>query len=195
MQIVLGVILVLAAAAVATAGPLDSPGAVKALNCSACHGQAGQSPSTTMPILAGMNAAYFRKAIEDYAAGRRPSAEMEPYAKQVLALGVDDVAAYFVAQKREPTGVKVDAAAVERGRAAATQCSVCHGQRGEGDPAKGIPDLRGQPPGYLRNQMILFKQDKRSPGDERLKPLKAVMRDIPEETFVDLAAYFSSQGS
>jgi len=194
MQIVLGVFLVLAAATVAAAGPLDGPGAVKALNCAACHGQAGQSPSNTMPVLAGMNAAYFKKAIEDYAAGRRPSPEMEPYAKQVLALGVEDIGAYFAAQKREPSPVRVDAAAAARGRTAAVQCSACHGASGEGDAAKLIPDLRGQPPGYLRNQMILFKQDKRSPGDERLKPAKAVMRDISEETFADLAAYFSSQG-
>jgi len=194
MRLALGTILVLAAATVAAAGPLDGPGAVKAMNCAACHGVAGQSPSATMPILAGMDPAYFKKAIEDYAAGRRPSPEMEPYAKQVRELGVDDIAAYFAAQKREASRVKVDPAAVERGRAAATQCTVCHGQRGEGDVAKGVPDLRGQPPGYLRNQMILFKQDKRSPGDERLKPIKALMRDIPEETFADLAAYFSSQG-
>ena len=193
MRAVLTAMLVLAAAAAAWAGPLDSPGALKALNCAACHGPAGVSPSSAMPILAGLNAAYFKKAIEDYAAGRRPSAEMEPYAKQVLGLGVDDIAAYFAAQKREPTRVKVDAAAVERGRAAAVQCSTCHGARGEGDAAKGIPDLRGQPPGYLQTQMILFKQDRRSPGDERLKPLKALMKTIPDETFADLAAYFGSQ--
>jgi len=193
MRAVLTAMLVLAAAAAAWAGPLDSPGALKALNCAACHGPAGVSPSSAMPILAGLNAAYFKKAIEDYAAGRRPSAEMEPYAKQVLELGVDDIAAYFAAQKREPTRVKVDAAAVERGRAAAVQCSTCHGARGEGDAAKGIPDLRGQPPGYLQTQMILFKQDRRSPGDERLKPLKALMKTIPDETFADLAAYFGSQ--
>ncbi|HSE93346.1 MAG TPA: c-type cytochrome [Methylomirabilota bacterium] len=194
MQIVLGVILVLSAAAVATAGPLDVPGAVKAMNCTACHGPAGQSPSSTIPILAGMNAPYFKKAIEDYASGRRPSPEMEPYAKQVRELGMDDIAAYFTAQKQQPTKIKVDAAAVERGRAASMPCTLCHGPRGEGDATKGVPDLRGQPPGYLRNQMILFKQDRRSPGDEKLKALKALMRGIPEESFADLAAYFSSQG-
>jgi len=193
MPLVLAVLVVLAAATVSAAGPLDSPGALKALNCTACHGPAGLSPSADVPILAGMNAAYFKKAIEDYAAGRRASPEMEPYAKQVLQLGVDDVAAYFAGQKPAATRVRIDRAAAERGRAAAVQCSTCHGARGEGDAAKGIPDLRGQPPGYLRQQMILFKQDRRSPGDERLKPIKALMRDIPEATFADLAAYFASQ--
>jgi cytochrome c553 len=193
MQIILAVFLVLAAGGVAGARPLDGPGALKTLNCVVCHGPQGQSPSDSMPILAGMSAAYFKKAIEDYAAGRRPSPEMEPYAKQALTLGVDDIAAYFAAQPRTATAVKVDAAAAERGRAAATQCAICHGERGQGDAAKLVPDLRGQPAGYLRNQMLLFKQDRRSPGDERLKPVKMLMKTIPDDTLADLAAYFSSQ--
>ncbi len=193
MRIAAGLILLVVTAGVAGAGPLDSPGALKSLNCAACHGAGGQSPSDTMPILAGLWPAYFKKTIEDYAAGRRPSPEMEPYAKQVLQLGVDDIAAYFAAQKREPTRVKADAAAAERGRAAAAQCAGCHGARGEGDQAKLIPDLRGQPPGYLRHQMLLFKEERRSPGDEPLKALKTLMKTIPDATIADLAAFFSSQ--
>ena len=192
MRTVLGMLLGLVSAGVAFAGPFDAPGATKALTCSACHGMAGQSPSDVMPILAGVLPAYFKKAIEDYATGKRPSPEMEPYAKMVRELGVDDVAAYFAAQKREPTSVRVDPAAAERGRVAAAQCAICHGPDGRGDPAKTIPDLRGQPPGYLRAQMALFKTDKRSPGDANLKAVKALMATIPDATLSDLAAYFSS---
>ena len=192
MRIVLGVLVVLMAAGSAFAGPLDTPGATKALTCSACHGLNGLSVSNTMPILAGIAPGYFKKAIEDYAAGKRPSPEMEPYAKAVKALGVDEVAGYFAAQKKEPTPIRADAAAAERGKAAAAQCALCHGPDGRGDPAKLIPDLRGQPPGYLKSQMLLFKADKRSPGDPGLKALKALMATIPDQVFDDLAAYFSS---
>ena len=73
----------------AAAGPLDTPGYAKAFACSACHGFAGSSPGSTTPILAGMPAWYFKKAIEDYATGKRPSPEMEPYAKMVRVLGFD----------------------------------------------------------------------------------------------------------
>src|SRR5437879_13242483 len=93
------------------AGPLDAPGAAKALACSACHGLGGQSPSNTMPIIAGVAPWYFKKAIDDYAAGRRPSPEMEPYAKYVQEAGVDDLAAYFTGQARQPTAMRADAAA------------------------------------------------------------------------------------
>ncbi len=184
--------LLLAVGGDATGGPLDSPGATKALVCSACHGFGGNSPSDTMPILAGMAPAYFKKAIGDYAAGRRPSPEMEPYAKMTLHFGVDDIAAFFAAERRQPTPINVDTAAAARGKAAAAQCVVCHGPEGKGDPARLIPDVTGQPPGYLRTQMLLFKNDQRSPGDETLKALKALMRTIPDQTLADLAAYYSS---
>ncbi|HSE95712.1 MAG TPA: cytochrome c, partial [Methylomirabilota bacterium] len=67
-----------------------------------------------------------------------------------------------------------------------------HGPEGTGDRAKLIPDLTGQPPGYLRNQMLLFKTDQRSPGEPTLRALKALMREIPDNTLADLAAYYSS---
>ena len=192
MRFFSSLLLVLALAGSAGAGPLDMPGAPQAMVCSACHGFAGESRSNTMPILAGIAPWYFKKAIQDYAAGKRPSPEMEPYAKMVLQSGVDDITAYFAAQARTPSPVKLDPAAVERGRAAAVQCTLCHGVSGKGDASKGVPDLTGQPPGYLRNQMLLFKADRRSPGDEQLKSVKALMRTIPDEQIADLAAYWSS---
>ena len=176
----------------AAAGPLDDRGAIKAISCAACHGAAGNSRSSAMPIIAGLDAAYVRKQIEDYAAGRRLSAEMEPYAKQARDLGVDDLAAYFASIRRAPTPVTSPADAIERGSRAAAQCVVCHGPRGQGDAARGIPSLAGQAPGYLREQMLLFKRDRRSPGDPAIAALKALMATIPDESFADLAAYYSS---
>lgn len=177
---------------VGTAGPMDMPGFSKVFTCSACHGAGGNSPSDAMPILAGVYPAYFRKQIEDYAAGKRPSPEMEPYAKMVLLLGVDEIANYFASQSRQPTAITVSPAAVERGRVASAQCVICHGPDGRGDAARLVPNLAGQPPGYLRLQMLLFKADKRTPGDPNLMAMKALMKGISDETFTDLAAHYSS---
>jgi len=185
-------LLLLLLAAPAAAGPLDHPGYAKAFSCSACHGFAGNSRSDAMPILAGMNAGYLKKALQDYAAGKRPSPEMEPYSKMAVQLGVGDVAAYFASHTKQPTPIAADPAAVARGRTASQQCVVCHGSAGKGDLSKGVPDLTGQPAGYLKSQMLLFKADRRSPGDETLKALKALMKSIPDDQFTDLAAYYSS---
>jgi cytochrome c553 len=174
------------------AGPLDQRGAAQAVTCSACHGLAGNSRSAAMPIIAGFDPAYFKKQIEAYAAGKRISPEMEPYAKQVLDLGVDDLAAYFAASPRQATPVRSPADAITRGRTAAAACAACHGPQGQGDAARQIPSLAGQAPGYLREQMLLFKQDRRNPGDQTLAAAKALMKTIPDEAFGDLAAYYGS---
>ena len=57
-----------------------------------------------------------------------------------------------------------------------------------------MPALAGQPPGYLKNQMLLFKTDKRSPGDAELTKMKAVMKSVDDATLADLAAYYASLG-
>ena len=172
-------------------GPFDTSLA-KVITCAACHGVNGNSRSDAMPIIAGMDAAYIKKQVESYAAGKRPSPEMGPYAKQILDIGVDQVAAYFAGQKMEPTPIKPDPAAVERGRVAAAVCVVCHGPAGKGDPARGIASLAGQAPGYLRDQIRLFKQDARNPGDADVTAMKALMKTVPDERIPDLAAYYSS---
>jgi cytochrome c553 len=162
--------------------------AAKAITCAACHGPDGNSRSDTMPILAGMDPAYFTKQIQDYASGRRPSPEMEPYAKQTLDLGVDDVATFFARQRMAPTPIRADAGAVARGRQSAAACVSCHGAEGKGDRARVVPGLAGQPPGYLRAQMQLFKREQRQVPD----PAKAVMKALADEAVADLAAYYSS---
>lgn len=174
------------------AGPLDDPGFSRTITCSACHGQNGNSKSDMMPIIAGLDAAYFKKQIDSYATGKRPSPEMEPYAKEIQFLGLEQIAAYFAAQKREPSLIRVSADAVAKGKVAAAPCVICHGQDGRGDRARLIPGLAGQPPGYLAQQMLLFKQDTRDPGDPLLAAKKALMRVVPDSQFTELAAYYSS---
>jgi len=184
--------LLLTGGTAGAAGPLDNPGFARTITCSACHGQNGNSRSDMMPIIAGLDQAYFKRQIENYASGRRPSPEMEPYAKQIQFLGLDQIAAFFMAQKREPTLIRVPPDRVPRGKILAAQCVICHGEDGKGDAARLIPGLAGQPPGYLAQQMLLFKQDTRDPGDPLLAAKKALMRTIPDSQFVDLAAFYSS---
>jgi cytochrome c553 len=176
----------------ATQSRYDDVPAVKAVTCAACHGAAGNSRSDTMPILAGMDAAYFKKQMQDYASGLRVSPEMEPYAKLALAQGVEEIAAFFARQKAERTPTRPRSGDVARGREAARACVACHGTDGRGDKARIIPSLAGQPPGYLRAQLILLKADQRSPKDDALKAVKALLKTIPDERLADLAAYYSS---
>jgi cytochrome c553 len=177
----------------AQASSLDSPGASKSMVCSACHGPGGNSPGNTVPIIAGMAPNYFKKAIKDYAEGKRPSPEMEPYSKYVQQAGLDEIAAYFAAQKKQPTRIKIDSQAAKRGAALAGQCTACHTPQAESDPEKGFPVLRGQPPGYLTMQLFILKEDKRKLEDAALDDVKKKMlKPLTEQELADLAAYFAS---
>src|ERR1700693_2928569 len=187
-----GFLLASAPGAARAAGPLDDPGFAKVITCSACHGANGNSSSDMMPSISGLDPAYFKRQIENYAAGKRPSPEMEPYAKEIQFLGLDQIAAYFAAQKRVPTPIRSSAEAAARGKTIAAQCVICPGPDGKGEPARLIPGLAGQPPGYLAQQMVLFKADTRDPGEPLLAAKKALMKIIPDSQFADLAAYYSS---
>lgn len=177
----------------AAAGPLDSPGAQKALVCSACHGVAGNSPGNTVPIIAGIAPNYFKKAIKDYAEGKRPSPEMEPYSKYVLQVGLDEVADYFAVQPRQTAKTKSDPNAVKRGAALAGQCAACHGPRGEGDGFRAVPAIQGQPAGYLQLQLTILKENKRKLDDAAVDEAKKTMlKPLSEADLAGLAAYFSS---
>jgi cytochrome c553 len=177
----------------ADAGPLDSPGATKALVCSACHGFGGNSPGNSIPIIAGMAPSYFKKAIKEYAEGRRPSPEMEPYSKYVLQAGIDDIADYFAVQPKQSPKTKADPEAIKRGGTLVAQCAACHGARGEGDAFRAIPAIQGQPPGYLQAQMEILKEDKRKLDDPALDDTKKkLLKPLSRRQIADLAAYYSS---
>jgi cytochrome c553 len=180
--------------AAASAGPLDSPGAQKSLVCSACHGFAGNPPGQHMPVLAGMNANYFKKAIKDYAEGKRPSPEMEPYSKYILQVGLDEIADYFAGQKKPAlANVKVEAKALSRGATLAAQCIACHGPKGDGDSERVIPALRGQPKGFLQTQMALFAGDKRKLEIAEMdEAKKRSFKGLTEADLADLAAYYAT---
>jgi len=186
--------LFLIIAAAAQAGPLDHPSAPKVLVCSACHGFNGNSPGQAVPILAGMAPSYFKKAINDYASGKRPSPEMEPYAKYVLQFGLDEIADYFAAQRRQlPGKINTDAKALSRGNTLASQCVACHGADGEGDAFRAIPKLQGQPALYLKSQIALFAGDKRKLDDaEQEKIKKSMFKSLAPANFEELAAYFAT---
>jgi cytochrome c553 len=177
----------------AAAAPLDTPGAQKALICSACHGFAGNSPGNTVPIIAGIAPNYFKKAIKDYAEGKRPSPEMEPYSKYVLQAGIDEIADYFALQTRQRTTTKTDPTAAKRGAALAGQCAACHGPKGEGDAFRAVPAIQGQPAGYLQLQLTILKENKRKLEDATVDEAKKTMlKPLSEADLAGLAAYFSS---
>ena len=75
-------------------------GAAKAKEvCSACHGVDGNSTDVNNPRLAGQHPDYIAKALRDYKSGDRNNAIMKGFAATLSKKDIENVAAYFSAQK------------------------------------------------------------------------------------------------
>ena len=75
-------------------------GAAKAKEvCSACHGADGNSADASFPRLAGQYPDYLAKALRDYKSGERNNAIMKGFAATLSKKDMENVAAYFSAQK------------------------------------------------------------------------------------------------
>jgi cytochrome c553 len=68
--------------------------------CAACHGPDGNKPSAPdQPILAGQHYDYLVRALTDYKIGRRNNPVMKGFAAQLSKQDIEDLAAWFAAQK------------------------------------------------------------------------------------------------
>ena len=67
--------------------------------CSACHGVDGNSTDVNNPRLAGQHPDYIAKALRDYKSGDRNNAIMKGFAATLSKKDIENVAAYFSAQK------------------------------------------------------------------------------------------------
>lgn len=82
--------------------------------------------------------------------------------------------------------VALAAGDAQAGKAKSAICVACHGVDGNGiNPT--FPNLAGQVPGYIKSQLLLFKQDKRK------DPIMASMaKPLSVEDMQNLDAYYSS---
>jgi cytochrome c553 len=68
--------------------------------CAACHGAEGAKPiDPNTPILAGQYADYLAQALTDYKTGKRNNPIMKGFAGQLSKQEIQDLAAWFAAQK------------------------------------------------------------------------------------------------
>jgi sulfide dehydrogenase cytochrome subunit len=95
--------LALAAAAPAAQAQDKDALYVKSLaaSCAACHGTGGKAADgSSVPGLAGTNAATLAANLRAFKAGTKPATIMHQLAKGYSEAQIDQLAAYFAAQKR-----------------------------------------------------------------------------------------------
>jgi sulfide dehydrogenase cytochrome subunit len=70
-----------------------------AASCAACHGTNGNSVGGT-PVLAGLDPGHFTTQMMAFRSGERKSTVMHRHAKGLTPEEIEQLAAYFAAQKR-----------------------------------------------------------------------------------------------
>jgi cytochrome c553 len=132
--------------------------------CFSCHGLDGMGDGVSTPRLAGLDAGYLQKQLEDYAARLRDDPRMYEAARW---LDDDDrraVAAWYADLPTPPrSGSAGPAPAVwfePRPEAGGVACAACHGERGQGVGA-GNPAVAGQPAAYVVDQLQRWQAGKR----------------------------------
>jgi cytochrome c553 len=98
VAITVAAVAVLAAPAVHAADVAAGQAKAKEV-CAACHGLDGNSPNPDYPKLAGQYDDYIAKALRDYKSDRRKNPIMGGFAKTLTPKDIDNLAAYFSAQK------------------------------------------------------------------------------------------------
>jgi cytochrome c553 len=164
--------------------------------CAACHGADGNSPVPNFPKLAGLDAAYLLKQLQDFQAKRRPSEVMAPLVDGLSAEDLAGVAAFFAGQKaapgtvREPGLLAAGKKMYDDGNPASgvPACAGCHGPEGAGSGR--FPRLAGQHAEYATDQLKLFAAGKRK-NDRRL--MQAVADRMTEQEIRAVAEYLASQ--
>jgi len=140
-------------------------GRVKAQVCIACHGADGNSVIPTIPSIAGQPKQNIVTALFMFREGRRKSDMMVPFAAKLSNADLNDLAAYFNAQKMTPPTGQASAEVVAKGREVTVRnnCVACHTPTMAGQ--QHIPRLAGQHKPYLLDQLKSFKAGTRGDMD------------------------------
>ena len=171
--------------------------------CASCHGAdgAGQA-SSGFPRLAGLNGAYLRKQLDDFANGSRENAVMKPIATALDAGERQSIAEYYARLSTlrskvasAAAGPKADSAGAllaTRGRWSRQipGCDQCHGPGGVG-VGEHFPPLSGQSDVYIRNQLTAWKQGTRH--NDPLDLMKHLSAALGDNDIKEVSAWYAAQ--
>lgn len=136
--------------------------------CFLCHGAQGESASEVFPRLAGQNAEYIAKQLDNFKSGKRKSGAMNDMAAHLTADEMMALGRFFAKQPVTIEPVKdaplasVGAYIYANGNkfSGVPACASCHGATAAGTDT--LPRLAGQHAAYVESQLKQFSQRERS---------------------------------
>ena len=171
-------------------------GQAKSALCGSCHGVDGNSPLAMNPKLAGQNARYMVKQLQDFKSGARAGAIM---ASMVLSLSdqdMEDISAWYSSQQptiqgADPESIELAERLYRAGNAeiAVAACSACHSPTGKGNAPAGFPSLSGQHAEYTLQQLKDFRSGVRQNDGSEM--MRTVVERLTDKELEALASYVS----
>lgn len=146
---------------VAGAQAVEVPSAETLAGCAACHGSAGQgNQALAAPPLAGQDAAYLARQLQNFKDGRRGYAEedqagrqMRAFASGLSAQSIASLAGYFAGLPAHTLTGTADVEVADGDARYQTTCAFCHGEQAQGYPQMQAPNLRILGGWYIDRQM------------------------------------------
>lgn len=177
------------------------PGQMAYATCGGCHGAQGEgNPALNAPALAGQDAAYTARQLNNYKTGVRGADPEDAFGAQMRGMSnvlpdeatVLAVSEYIAGLERAPAaGSEADLSA---GQALYATCVACHGQKGEGNVVMNGPALAGLDAPYLERQLAHYREGRR--GAHAQDPWGASMvplaKQLDAEQSAAVAAYLAS---
>jgi len=187
--------------------------------CAGCHNPDGNSVIPENPKLAGLNAKYLNRQLEDFKAGKRTNPIMDSIIPMVEASEFKALAKYFSEQKRLPgslapvepvapdaqSGAAAAGAMSEQAKAEqiakgqqiytegvmATAVPACGGCHGEdGTGSDKFPYIGSQNNVYVVNQLTNFKTGARTNDPKAV--MQAVAKRMTDEEIAAVAEYIQT---
>lgn len=171
-------------------------GKARALTCSACHGQEGNSVNPEWPNIAGQGAGYLVDQLQAFKSGLRNNPLMNSQAMLLSDEDMRNLAVYFeslpaaVSTVANPGSIARAEALYRGGKedAKVPACLACHGPTGRGNHAAGYPALNGQHATYTAKQLRDYASGARKSVD-KTRIMNEISARLSEEDIVALASY------
>jgi len=188
-----------AGAATSAAGIVHQGNGKGAAPCMACHGVDGGGMAVNgYPRLAGLDAAYIQRQLDDFANGTRANPVMQPNAG---ALSEDErvqLAKYYsmlpvpAHATTTPPADDIGAKLAKRGdwSRKLPACVQCHAPGGVGVGAN-FPPLAGQSAAYIASQLRAWRQGTRH--NDPLQLMQHVAQQLTPREIDAVAAWFAAQ--
>ena len=176
------------------AGTVEA-GQAKAATCMACHGMDGNSVNPEWPALAGQHSSYIVKQLKHFKAGERQNPLMSPMAMILADQDVEDLAAYYASQPRQPTG-ETEPSKLQLGQKifragiasrGVPSCAGCHGPSGLGIPGAAFPRIGGQHAVYTALQLRNYKAGARATDPSSM--MRSIASRLTDEEIDAVASY------